>query len=86
MGKLSRLVHKMTIHGKTFAVHQALAIMYCTKQVIRGENFCDRLKNCKKQFQFSFMAIAIDVVNGHGLSNEIHCQLQPPKKIKVRLY
>ena len=51
-GKLSRLVHKMTIRGKTFAVHQAVVIMYCTKQVIRGENFCDRLKNCEKRDSF----------------------------------
>ena len=43
-GKLLWLVHKMTIHGKTVMVHQAVAIMYCTKQ---GENFCDRLKNAK---------------------------------------
>ena len=44
-GKLSRLRTKYTIHWKTFAVHQAVAIMYyCTQQVIQGENFCDRLK------------------------------------------
>ena len=30
---------------KTFAVHQAVAITYCTQQVIQGENFRDRLKN-----------------------------------------
>ena len=48
VGKLLRLVNKITIRGKTFAVHQAVAIMYCTQQVIRGENFCDRLKNREK--------------------------------------
>ena len=43
--KLSRLCAKYTIHWKTFAVHQAVTIMYCTQQVIQGENFHDRLKN-----------------------------------------
>ena len=33
------------IHWKTFAVHRAHAIMYCTRQVIQGENFRDWLKN-----------------------------------------
>ena len=33
------------IHWKTFAVHQAEAIMYRTQQVIQGENFRDWLKN-----------------------------------------
>ena len=44
-GKLSRLCTKHTIHWKTFAVHQAHAIMYCTQQIIQGENFRDWLKN-----------------------------------------
>ena len=44
-GKLSRLCTKHTIHWKTFAVHQAHAIMYCTQQMIQGENFHDWLKN-----------------------------------------
>ena len=52
VGKLSRLVHKMTIRGKTFAVHQAVANMYCTQQVIQGENFRDRLKNREKRESF----------------------------------
>ena len=34
VGKLSRLCTKYIIHWKTFAVHQAVAIMYCTQQVI----------------------------------------------------
>ena len=29
---------------KTFEVHQAVAIMYCTQQVIQEENFRNRLK------------------------------------------
>ena len=46
-GKLSWLFTKHTIHWKTFAVHQAHAIMYCTWQVIQGENFHDWLKTAK---------------------------------------
>ena len=45
--KLSRLYTKHTIHWKTFAVHQAHAIMYCTQQMIQGENFHDSLKTAK---------------------------------------
>ena len=44
-GKLSRLRIKHTIHWKTFVVHQAHAIMYCTQQMIQGGNFCYWLKN-----------------------------------------
>ena len=51
--KLSRLCTRYTIHWKTFAVHHAVAIMYCTQQMIRGENFRDRLKNRKKTRKFS---------------------------------
>ena len=51
-GKLSWLVHKITIRGKTFTVHQAVAIMYCTQQVIQGKNFSDRLKNREKRESF----------------------------------
>ena len=47
MGELLRLCTKYTIYWKTFTVHQAVAIMYCTQQVIQGENFHDRLKNHK---------------------------------------
>ena len=52
MAKLSRgktfaVVHKHTIHRKTFAVHQAQAIMYCTQQMIQGENLRDWLKTAK---------------------------------------
>ena len=36
-------------------------------------------------FQFRFMALAVDVINRRGPSNEMHHQLQP-KKTKVRLY
>ena len=45
--KLSWLCTKHTIHWKTFAVHQAHAIMYCTQQIIQGENFRDWLKTAK---------------------------------------
>ena len=44
-GKTFTVVHKNTIHWKTFAVHQAHAIMYCTQQMIQGENFRNWLKN-----------------------------------------
>ena len=44
-GKLLRLCTKHTIHWKTFMVHQAHAIMYCTQQMIQGENFRDWLEN-----------------------------------------
>ena len=44
VGKLLQLCTKYTIHRKTFVMHQAVAIMYCTQQVIQGENFHNRLK------------------------------------------
>ena len=31
------------------------------------------------------MALAINVINGHGSSNKMHCQLHP-KKTKVKQY
>ena len=46
-GKLSRLCTNYNIHWKTFVVHQAHAIMYCTQQMIQGENFHDWLKTAK---------------------------------------
>ena len=49
VGKLSRLCTKYTINWKTFVVHQAVAIMYCTQQVIKG---CDRLKNHENRERF----------------------------------
>ena len=51
-GKLSQLCTKHTIHWKTFAVHQAHAIMYCTQQMIQGENFHNWLKNRKNRESF----------------------------------
>ena len=51
-GKLSRLCTKHTIHWKTFAVHQAHTIMYCTQQMIQGENFRDWLKNRENRESF----------------------------------
>ena len=48
-----RLCTKHTIHcRKTFAVHQAHAIMYCTQQMIQGENFRDWLKNRENHESF----------------------------------
>ena len=35
-------------------------------------------------FQFLFMALAVDVIDRRGPSNETRCQLQP-KKTKVNL-
>ena len=51
-GKLSRLCTKHTIHWKTFAVHQAHAIIYCTQQMVQGENFHDWLKNRENRESF----------------------------------
>ena len=50
-GKTFAVVRKIyhSVHWKAFAVHQAVAIMYCTQQVIQGENFCDQLKTCKNR-------------------------------------
>ena len=45
--KPSRLCTKHTIHRKAFAVYKAHAIIYCTRQVVQGENFRDWLKNRK---------------------------------------
>ena len=53
VGKLLRLCTKYTIHWKTFAVHQAVAIMYWPQQVIQGENFRDQLKNHKNRESFA---------------------------------
>ena len=36
-------------------------------------------------FQWRFMALAFDVIDRHGPSNEMRRQLQP-KETKVRLY
>ena len=57
--KLSRLCLKYTIHWKIFVVHQAVAIFYYTQQVIQGENFCDRLKNCENSKSFPLESFAI---------------------------
>ena len=51
-GKLLRLCVKYTIHWKTLALHHAVAIMYYTQQMIQGENFCNRLKNCENPKSF----------------------------------
>ena len=33
-------------------------------------------------FQFCFMALALDVINGHGPNNKMHRHLQPEKMIR----
>ena len=38
-----------------------------------------------RQLHFHSMAFAIDVIDRHGPSNEMHRQLMP-KKAKIRLY
>ena len=57
--KLLWLCEKYTIHWKTFAVHQAMAIMYCTQQVIQGENFHNRLKTAKTMKFFPLESFAV---------------------------
>ena len=52
VGKFSWLCTKYIIHWKTFAAHQAMAIMYCTQQVIQGESFRDQLKNRENSESF----------------------------------
>ena len=47
-GKTFTIWTKHTVHWKTFAVHQAKAIMYCTQQMILGENFHNSMKNTAK--------------------------------------
>ena len=55
-GKLSQLCTKYIIHWKTFMVHQAVAIMCRTQQVIQGENFRDWLKN-RENRKFSHLKV-----------------------------
>ena len=50
---------KHTIHWKTFTVHQAHAIMYCTQQIIQGENFHDWLKTAKTAKVFPLQSFAV---------------------------
>ena len=52
-GKLLRLCAKYTIHWKTFAVHQAVAIMYCTQQVIQGGKLLQSTEKPQKSQKFS---------------------------------
>ena len=51
-GKTFAVVHKTHHSLETFAVHQAHAIIYCTQQMIQGENFHDWLKNCENHESF----------------------------------
>ena len=59
-----QLCTKYTIHWKTFAVHQAVAIMYCTQQVIQGENFRNRLKNHESAKVFPLESFDTELVMG----------------------
>ena len=43
-GKTFAVVHKTHFLLENFAVHQVHAIIYCTQQMIQGENLCDWLK------------------------------------------
>ena len=58
-GKLLRLCTKHTIHWKTFVVHQAHTIMYCTQQMIQEENYCDWLKTAKTAKVFPLESFAV---------------------------
>ena len=40
-------------------MHQAHAIMYCTRQMIQGENFCDWLKNRENRESFLLESFAV---------------------------
>ena len=51
-----RLCTKHTIQWKTFAVHQAEAIMYCTQQMI---HFCNWLKTTKTTKVFPLESFAV---------------------------
>ena len=70
------LCTKHTIHWKTFAVHQAHAIMYCTRQVIQGENFRDWLKNAKNAKVFPLESFAV-----YGIWALLYNVLENYKKI-----
>ena len=50
---------KHTNHWKTFAVHQAHIIMYCTQQMIQGENVRDWLKTVKTAKVFPLESFAV---------------------------
>jgi len=71
-----RLCTKHTIHWKTFAVHQAHAIMYCTQQMIQGENFRDWLKN--RENRESFPPLESFAVYGMLMVTQmvIHCNFK----------
>ena len=48
----AKLSQSCTKYMKTFAMHQAVAIMYCTQQVIQGETFRNWLKICENRKSF----------------------------------
>ena len=77
-GKLSRLCTKHTIHWKTFALHQAHAIMYCTQQMIQGENFRDWLKNRENHESFpprKFCRIRYNNIKVSQYTVYVYCQM-----------
>ena len=37
-------------------------------------------------FQLRFMALAVDVIDRHGPTNEMLASIKQPKKTKIRLY
>ena len=56
-------------------MHQAVAIMYCTQQVIQGENFCDWLKIRENRESFptrKFCRIQYirQTTRAHGITNK----------------
>ena len=48
-------------------VHQTVAIMYCTQQMIQGENFRDWLKNRENRESFPLESFAIYGINPVGM-------------------
>ena len=79
VGKLSRLCTKYTIHWKTFAVHQAAAIIYCTEQVILGIG--RKTVKTAKAFPLKSFAVYIPGIEtceylGHASKNMLHCVKQ----------
>ena len=58
-GKTFAVVHKTHYSLEIFAVHQVHAIMYCTQQMIQGENFHNWLKNRKNRESFPLESFAV---------------------------
>ena len=43
-----------------------------TQQHTHTFKFCLVIKPCPNAFQFLYMTLAIDIIDRHGLSNEVH--------------